>query len=365
MLDLNREGLGTSFGRTSAEEVFTPPSGYTGVRNGVVNGVGIRKSKDTISEEGVRDQLSRILESSTFVQSDRLGRFLRFTVERTLGGEEEMLKEYLIGTEVYDRPTSYHPSEDSIVRSEARRLRSKLKEYYESVGKDDPVFIHYRLGSYVPVFQPRLSHDGDGNGKNVAPGKRFIDERGIRVAVLPFVIASESELSSASAQIITDELIHELVCTDGFRVTAASSVAPLLAQALDTPSLARKLDVQIVFEGTVREHDKLLRIMFRVVNAADGFQIWSERFETEPNLQALFKAAERIVSALVSRFRPNQSLIRKQRTNRQASQLRRPLASANTRERRIARTEQGLDRRLSGTNLGTRTGAGLAEFNLR
>jgi hypothetical protein len=46
----------------------------------------------------------------------------------------------------------YHPNMDSIVRSEARRLRSKLKEYYESPGKDDPVFIYYRLGSYVPVF---------------------------------------------------------------------------------------------------------------------------------------------------------------------------------------------------------------------
>ena len=52
-----------------------------------------------------------------------------------------MLKEYLIGTEVYDRQPSYHPSEDSIARSAARRLRSKLKEYYESVGKDDPVYL--------------------------------------------------------------------------------------------------------------------------------------------------------------------------------------------------------------------------------
>jgi hypothetical protein len=53
-----------------------------------------------------------------FIQSARLGRFLRFTVERTLAGEGDMLKEYLIGTEVYDRPSSYGPSEDSIVRTE-------------------------------------------------------------------------------------------------------------------------------------------------------------------------------------------------------------------------------------------------------
>jgi hypothetical protein len=109
--------------------------------------VAIRKSlvasepkKHTLSEEAIRDELSRILESSMFIQSDRLGRFLRFTVETTLAGKAQMLKEYLIGTEVYDRQASYHPSEDSIVRSEARRLRQKLKEYYEFVGKDDPVY---------------------------------------------------------------------------------------------------------------------------------------------------------------------------------------------------------------------------------
>src|SRR5258708_38572149 len=100
-------------------------------------------SGEKISEKAIREALSRILESALFAQSDRLGRFLRFTVETTLAGEADMLKEYLIGTEVYERNSSYHPNEDSIVRSEARRLRAKLKEYYYSVGKYDPVHIHY------------------------------------------------------------------------------------------------------------------------------------------------------------------------------------------------------------------------------
>src|SRR6202020_1910241 len=76
-----------------------------------------------VGEEAVRKELSRILESSVFVQSDRLGRFLRYTVETTLAGNAEVLKEYLIGTEVYERKPPYHPCVDSIVRSEARRLR--------------------------------------------------------------------------------------------------------------------------------------------------------------------------------------------------------------------------------------------------
>jgi TolB-like protein len=276
-------------------------------------------SEDTVSEEAIRDELSRILDSSMFVQSDRLGRFLRFTVEITLEGKAETLKEYLIGTAVYDRSPSYNPAEDSIVRSEARRLRRKLSEYYESVGKDDPVFIDYRPGSYVPVFRPlRKTDDDGGDMRDAGAGDIFIEGRGIRIAVLPFVDVSRNALSGACAQFITDELLHGLGRTDGVRVSSASSVVSLVARGLDVPSLARKLHVQIVFEGTVREDNNQLRITSRVVNA-DGFQIWSERFETERDPQGLFKISETIASALVSRIRPEQSLIRQQQASVGAS----------------------------------------------
>jgi TolB-like protein len=306
MFDASREEFGPLFGRSSADEAFAPPSRYIGVRKGLVNGVmgkslvASEPKKDTLSAEAIRDELSRILESSIFAQSRRLSRFLRFTVETTLAGEEELLKEYVIGTEVYERKPCYHPSEDSIVRSEAHRLRSKLQKYYESVGKGDPVFIYYRPGSYIPVFRLRHSQNGNGIVKDAAPGELFVEGRGIRVAVLPFVDASRGNLSSACSQIITDELIHELVRTDGLRVTAASSV---VAQPLDIPAIARKLDVQIVFDGTVRQNQNQLRVMSRIINA-DGFQIWSERFETEADPHGLFKLSEKIVSALVSRIRP-------------------------------------------------------------
>jgi DNA-binding NarL/FixJ family response regulator len=105
-----------------------------------------------VPESAIREELIRILDSPIFAKSERLGRFLRFTVETTLAGKSETLKEYSVGTEVYGRLSSYNPSEDSIVRSEARRLRNKLKEYYGSAGKEDPVLICYRPGSYVPAF---------------------------------------------------------------------------------------------------------------------------------------------------------------------------------------------------------------------
>ena len=64
-------------------------------------------------------------------------RFLRLTVERALAGQSDELKEYLIGVEVFDRKQSYDPRVDPIVRVEARRLRAKLKAYYEGDGAGD------------------------------------------------------------------------------------------------------------------------------------------------------------------------------------------------------------------------------------
>jgi TolB-like protein len=168
---------------------------------------------------------------------------------------------------------------------ESRLSPRAVKEYYESDGKDDPVLIYYRPGSYVPVFARR---------------ELFSESRGIRIAVLPFVNASHTTLSGECAQFITDELIHGLVRMEGLRMTSASSVERVVAQALDIPSLARKLDVHIVFEGTVREENNQLRVSVRVVNA-DGFQILSERFETESGTQGLFNFSEKIVSELISR----------------------------------------------------------------
>jgi TolB-like protein/Tfp pilus assembly protein PilF len=271
-------------------------------------------SDKEIPKKSIREELSRILQSSIFAQSDRLGRFLRFTIESALAGKADELKEYVIGTEVYDRKHSFRPNEDSIVRSEARRLRSKLKEYYESDGKDDPIFIYFRTGSYVPVFRSGNTMSHNRREKDPTAGDLFIEGTGISIAVLPFVDLSQSALSSVCAQGITDELIHGLMHTEGYRVTAASSVSRLVSQAIDLPSLAQKLDVQFVFEGTVREEKNRVRVTCRIVNT-DGFQLWSQRFDTEADPEGLFKVTEEIASSLISRTRPEQSAVRKQKAS--------------------------------------------------
>ena len=72
----------------------------------------------------VRAPLERVLASPLFSASERLSRFLRFAVEQVLEGHGDRLKEYVLGVEVFDRDERYDPRLDSIVRVEARRLRS-------------------------------------------------------------------------------------------------------------------------------------------------------------------------------------------------------------------------------------------------
>jgi serine/threonine-protein kinase len=94
--------------------------------------------------------LEKILAHQLFSRSERMVRFLRLTVERALAGEADELKEYLLGVEVFDRKASYDPRVDPIVRVEARRLRAKLKAYYEGDGSADAVLIEFVSGGYAP-----------------------------------------------------------------------------------------------------------------------------------------------------------------------------------------------------------------------
>lgn len=78
----------------------------------------------------VRKQLERVLASPGFARKERLSRFLRFLVEGHLEGKDTEIKESLIAVEVFGRRPDYDPKQDSIVRSEAARLRARLIEYY-------------------------------------------------------------------------------------------------------------------------------------------------------------------------------------------------------------------------------------------
>ncbi len=101
--------------------------------------------------DAIRAHVARITSSELFAGAERLCRFLRFTVESTLNGRAADVKEYTLGREVFDRGDDYDPRLDPIVRVEARRLRSRLAEYYVGPGRNESLRVAYRKGSYLPI----------------------------------------------------------------------------------------------------------------------------------------------------------------------------------------------------------------------
>jgi TolB-like protein len=255
----------------------------------------------TISEVDVREELTFLLQSRLFQQSQRLVRFLTFTVERALSGRLEDLKEYTIGVEVYDRGSSFCPSVDSIVRGEARRLRGKLKDYYEGEGRERPIFIYYRLGSYIPLFR---RNEPVSNIPIPATTRHplSLDDSHPVIAVVPFRDLSNKPATLALANGITDELIHLLTTKGDYRVVASSTLSQFLSRGIDTRAIGDRLGVHILFEGSVKQEKTAFRITSSLVDA-DGFQLSSHRFDAAAaDAAQLFALQETIASDLARRL---------------------------------------------------------------
>jgi hypothetical protein len=106
----------------------------------------------TPSPDEVRLQLARILASAEFSRAARLRDFLQHAVSCVLEGREDRLDSYAIAEAVFGRGGAFDPETDSIVRTEAARLRERLDRYYENSGRRDRVRISLNRGDYLPVF---------------------------------------------------------------------------------------------------------------------------------------------------------------------------------------------------------------------
>ena len=116
-----------------------------------------RSTKDSPGRAEIDEQLERILTGRTFVRSARAGRLLRYLAGQALTHGDAQPKEYTLGVDVFDRPETFDPKTDAIVRVQVRRLRDRLADYYETEGRSDKWIIEVPKGYYRVVFRRRPS----------------------------------------------------------------------------------------------------------------------------------------------------------------------------------------------------------------
>ena len=86
-------------------------------------------SSESIDQRAVREHVESVLASPILASSARRVQLLRYLCSRAIDGVGDQVNEYAIGVDVFEKPTSFDPRIDSIVRTEMGRLRQKLKEY--------------------------------------------------------------------------------------------------------------------------------------------------------------------------------------------------------------------------------------------
>src|ERR1700735_4652504 len=100
-------------------------------------------------------QIQRIIQSKAFRTSEVHRNLLQYLAEKSLAGTAGSLKEYTVGLDVFAKPASYDPRQESVVRMHAARLRQKLAEYYRTEGVDDPVIVDLPKGGFRVTFEQR------------------------------------------------------------------------------------------------------------------------------------------------------------------------------------------------------------------
>ncbi len=244
----------------------------------------------------VEAQLQRILASSLFRGADRLSRFLHFAVTRSLDGCPHQLKEYVVGREAFDRKDSFDPRIDPIVRVEAGRLRLRLRKYYETEGRGDPVHIDVPKGSYVAAF---LAYDAASKLPPLA--QQLESPSRASIAVLPFADHSPEKNQEYFCDGMTEELITALTKVEPLRVVAAPSSFRLKGRSQDIRKVGDQLKVATVLQGSVRKAGDRVRITAQLIQVADGSYLWSETFDRR--LEHIFAIQEEISQAIVETLR--------------------------------------------------------------
>ena len=145
------------------------------------------------------------------------------------------------------------------------------------------------------------------------------------VAVLPFANMSADADQEYFCDGMAEEIINALANVEGLRVVARTSSFAFKGRGEDVREIGRKLGVESVLEGSVRRAGSRVRITVQLVGVADGYHIWSERFDRE--VADVFAVQDEIALATVESLKgrllkgERDEIVRRRTANQEAYHL--------------------------------------------
>jgi len=143
------------------------------------------------------------------------------------------------------------------------------------------------------------------------------------IAVLPFVNMSGDKEQEYFSDGLAEEIINALAKIPGLKIPARTSSFFFRSKECDVREIGSKLNVMHVLEGSVRKLGNRIRVTAQLINAADGYHLWSERYDRE--IEDVFAIQDEICQAIVENLRvklsAGQSAPRRQTENLEAYNL--------------------------------------------
>ena len=121
------------------------------------------------------------------------------------------------------------------------------------------------------------------------------------IAVLPFINMSRDEENEYFADGLSEELLNVLAKIRGLRVASRTSAFSFKGKGVDIPTVAQKLNVATVLEGSVRKSGKRVRITAQLIEVASDSHLWSETYDRE--LDDIFAVQDDIAQSVVKELR--------------------------------------------------------------
>ena len=121
------------------------------------------------------------------------------------------------------------------------------------------------------------------------------------IAVLPFVNMSEDKSNEYFSDGISEEILNVLARMSGLHVAARTSSFSFRKQEQEIPTIARELKVRMVLEGSVRKQGDRVRVTAQLIDASDGYHVWSQTYDRE--LKDIFAIQDEIAGAIAQELK--------------------------------------------------------------
>jgi adenylate cyclase len=177
-----------------------------------------------------------------------------------------------------------------------RQIRGRQGFRFERLGNRDLKDVG-SIELYVVTLDETLAAMSAPNAEETSQRSEQRKEKIRSIAVLPFADLSAEADQEHFSDGVAEEILNALSKVGGLHVPARTSCFAFRGSTVDAREIGKRLGVETLLDGSIRKAGKRVRISVQLVDAANGYQLWSERFDRE--IEDIFAIQDEIARSVL------------------------------------------------------------------